>query len=260
MRHRLLAFASPAILAAIVPAQIPSLPAASRPRYVDFSRDLDRPGALVVIGTLGRCKEGRRERLPDGSLGGSTTSVAVSGTQYFKVQVQAPVQVRTPLYGRPGERLQVGFDVQLARLPDGRERRQLLDGAGSRVENDMLALFVLAPRPKGKDLELLHLIPFDAAQFPGPDGETGFVDAMHDFTAINQRVHDLTAAIAAVDQAEAGEQQRQARAALQRLLEQEIELRRPEHEALLRQHTAPLEQRAKKRLGDGKTTGGGDGG
>src|SRR5436190_12545011 len=87
------------LLLPLAAAQV-SLPGPGQPRYVDYSQDLGNPGAIVVAGTLGKWKEGKRERMPDGQLGGGGTVAAVSGTQYFKVPVTAAVQPRAVLHGK----------------------------------------------------------------------------------------------------------------------------------------------------------------
>ena len=235
------------LVAAVLPAQKAPLPASPQMRYVDFSADLDRTSTVVVVGTIGKLKEGKRERLADGNLGSGGASVSVSGTQYFKVPVTTTVAPRAAFVGKP-DKLQLAFDLQLARLPDGKEKRQVLTGNGAAIEEDTLVLVVAASKAKGKGLELLHVIPFDAAVDKGADPEAKFVDAMHDFWAVNQRVHDLRARLDAVDQAAAGESKQKALAALQELLDKKLELRQSTNDGLIAQHVGPLETRAKKRL------------
>lgn len=235
------------LLTGVLAAQNPALPASPQMRYVDFSADLDRTSTVVVVGTIGKFKEGKRERLADGNLGSGSANVSVSGTQYFKVPVTATVAPRAAFVGK-AEKLQIGFDVQLARLPDGKEKRQALTGNRAPVEEDTLALFVVAAKAKGKGLELLHVIPFDAAVDKGADPEKTFADTMHDFYVVNQRVHDLRARLDAVDQASGVEAKQKALAALKELLDKKVELKQTANDALLTQHVGPLETRAKKRL------------
>jgi len=231
-------------------------------RFVDFHAQLDQPGVVVAVGRLGRCKEGKRERLEDGKLGGGTTVTVVSGTQYFEVPVTTTLQPQVVFGSKDDdddakrrERLRLQFDIQLARLPDGSEQRQVLTGNGARLEEGTLALFVVAPAAKGKKqkgLDLLHTIPFDAKVDPGPDGEAKFVDAMRDFYIVNRRVADLEQALAAFDAAgegEAGASARQAALArLKELVDHPPELRIGDNDPLLMQHAGPLLARAQKRL------------
>jgi len=236
----------------LLPAQIPSLPTSPLMRHVDFSADLARPGVVVVVGKLGKLKEGKRERLADGSLGSNTQQVSVSGTQYFKVPVTGTIAPRATFVGKP-DKLVVAFDLQLARLPDGKEKRQSLTGNGAAIDEDLLAMFVLVPPTKGKGLDLLHVIAFDGTIDKGPDAEPRFVDTMHDFWAVNQRVHDLRERLDTVDKAADAASKQTALAALKELLEQKLELRQSQNDALLAQHVAPLEVRAKKRLDEAAT-------
>lgn len=228
---------------------MPTLAVSPQMRFVDFSRDLDRNGITVVVGRLGKCKEGKRERLADGQLGGAGAVSQVSGTQYFKIPVQAAIAAKTTLTGKP-DKLQLNFDVQLARLPDGKEQRQTTTGNGAALEDDMLALWVLAPRQKGKGLELLHVIPFDKKVDKGPDAELQFGDTMFDYYTVNRRASDLRAALEAAEKATTPESRKKQLATLRELLDQKVELRQSENDALLTQHVAPLAARAQKRLAD----------
>ena len=228
---------------------LPAMPAAAGPRYVDFSKDLARPGVLVVVGRFGKWKEGKRERLADGKLGGPMQSTAISGMQYFKVPVQAPVDPRTTFHGK-ADKIQLGFDVQVARLPDGKELRQSMTGNGASLAEDQFALFVIAPRDKGKGMALLHVIPFDPSVDEGADAEAGFTDTMHDFYVVNHRVHALETALAAVDKAADATAKAAAGKQLEELLAQEPELHRAKNDGLLAMHAAPLEQRARTRLAE----------
>lgn len=248
-----------ASLAAPALAQVPSLPtqpnvqslATGNHRYVDYSRELDDPNLLVVVGRLGPFKEGKRERLADGQLGGGGAVTVVSGTKFFRVPVQAPVVTQVTLHGQTGK-TPVGFDVQVARLPDGTERRQLVEPQGLELAEGTLALFVLQKQDKKKTLALRHVLPFDKNVDQGPEGELQFAEAMRDVHTVNGRVHALTKALAAYDQAEPGKPKEQALADLKQLLQQKPEMRQPRHDALLQQHTGPLEERARKRLDEAK--------
>jgi hypothetical protein len=250
------------LLVGLAPTQGLTMSASPQMRYVDFHAQLDRPGVVVAVGRLGRCREGRRERLEDGKLGGGTTVTSVSGTQYFVVPVTTTLQPQV-VFGKDDgdskrrERLRLQFDIQLARLPDGSEQRQVRTGNGARLEEGTLALFVVAPAAKDKKqkgLDLLHVIPFDAKLDPGPDGEAKFVDAMRDFYIVNRRVADLEQALAAFDAADEGEAGASARQAalarLKELVDHPPELRISQNDPLLVQHAGPLQARAQKRLAE----------
>ncbi|HEX5053212.1 MAG TPA: hypothetical protein VFZ65_15665 [Planctomycetota bacterium] len=246
------------LTAGLLPAQIAGqIPSTPQMRYVDFSRDLDRPGVAVVVGTLGKFKEGKRERLADGSLGSNTAKVSVSGTQYFKVPVQATITPRATFAG-DADKPSIAFDVQLARLPDGKEQRQSMTGNGASIEEGTLALFVIASKPKGKRLELLAVIPFDATVDKGPDAEPEFVDTMHDFWAVNQRVHDLQQQLDAADKATDAAAKDKALAALRELTKHDLELRKSQNDPLVSQYVAPLLARARKRIDEPAAPAGGE--
>jgi hypothetical protein len=237
-------------------AQVPPLPGAAatpQQRFVDFSRDLARPGVAVVTGRLGKLKEGRRERLPDGVLGGSGAVTVVAGTQYFRVPVETTVTPVATFVGAAGP-VPLAFELQLARLPDGSEHRQARTGTGASLAEGTLALFVTAPPEpgrgkKGKAHTLLHVIAFDAAADAGSDAQHTFVDAMHDVTTVNRRMHDLQVALDAHERAAPGEAKAAATKVLQDLLAAPPTLRQAANDALLTMHVAPLEQRARQRVG-----------
>lgn len=249
----------PLLVASELSAQVPPVPkppdiplpamnmAVGGGRYVDYAGGLDDPELIVAVGKLASWKEGKRERLADGKLGGSGSSSSVGGTQYFKVPATATLQPRLLLRGKNGK-VQVAFDLQLARLPDGKDQRQLLQDGAVTLTEDTLALFVLQKRDKQKHHTLLHALPFDPKVDKGIDGEPQFVDAMRDVHTINVRVHALTQALDGYDKADDGASRDKALQALRQLLAQKPEMRQPRQDGLLQQQCGPLEQRAKKRI------------
>lgn len=216
-------------------------------RYVDYAGELDDPELVVAVGKLGSWKEGKRERLADGKLGGGGSVSSVGGTQYFKVPATATLSPRLLLRGKNGK-VTVGFDLQVARLPDGKDQRQLLQDGAVALSEDTLALFVLQKRDKQKHYAMLHVLPFDPKVDKGSDGELQFVDAMRDVHTINDRVHALTQALDAYDKAAEGSLRSKALLQLGYLLDQKPEMKQPRNDGLLQQHCGPLEQRAKKRV------------
>ena len=96
-----------ALAPALLTAQQASVGGRSGPQFVEFHRDIDRPGAVVVVGRLGKCKEGRREKLENGQLGGGGTVSSISGTQFFKVPLTTTLVVRKALGGevKDGDKL-----------------------------------------------------------------------------------------------------------------------------------------------------------
>jgi hypothetical protein len=138
--------------------------------------------------------------------------------------------------------------VQLARLPDGNERRQTMTPDAAEVRQGMLALWVLVPPAKGRGLELVHVIAFDSAIDKGRDPEGGFAKAMADLVAINQRVPAFEQALAAFEVAVEPADVARARQKLQALLDEKVALLRPELDGLLQQKVGPFAQRARERL------------
>lgn len=243
-----------ALLATLVPLFLPQQPVnpaaivrSPQQRFVDFSADLDRVGVLVAVGALGKGREGRREKITDGKLGGGGSVVEVSGTQYFKATVTMPIEVRKALVGTPATKPTLQFELQIARLPDGSERRQLRDAAGTPIGDGLIGLFVLAPEPKGKHLRLLHVLAYDPKS--DPQGEAGFGDFARDVVAVNQHIAALRAGLAAVDAAKGDDAVAAAKKALQGLVDKRPEMLRTDDDVLLGSFVAPLEERARKRLG-----------
>ena len=219
-------------------------------QFVDFHDELDHRGFVAVVGTLDKTRDGKRRRLPEGKLTSGGGSVSVSGTQYFEVPVRASLRVRAILAGELKSKSKVKFDlrVQLARLPSGEERRQTMDGNAAEFEPGMLGLWVLAAADKGRGMQLRHVIPFDPKVGGEIYDEGKFVDAMADFVTINKRVARLEQGLQAFDAAVEAADRVKARAGLSALLEEDIELRRPELDGLLQSRCGPWEDRARKRL------------
>ena len=242
-----------ALLATVVSLALPQQPTnpaaiarSPQQRFVDFSADLDRVDVVVAIGALGKGREGRREKIDDGKLGGGGSVIEVSGTQYFKATVTMPLEIRRILDGKPVNKPTLQFELQIARLPDGKERRQLRDAAGTPIGDGLIGLFVLAPEQKGKHLRLLHVIAYDPKS--DAQGEAGFGDFARDVVVVNRHIAALRAATAAVDEAKGDEARTAARTALQELVDKRPEMLRTDDDSLLTSFVAPLEERARKRL------------
>lgn len=240
---------------ALVPAQTFQVSSTMQTRYVDFHRDLDRSGVVVVIGNLGKMKEGKRQRLKTGKLGGGGVVQQISGTQYFKVPVKTTIKPRITLTGK-AQKLRLEFEIQLSRLPDGSDHRQLRTGNAVELSEDTLAMFVVAPALKGKKgknkkskaLELLHVIPFDAKYDKGPDAGQQYADTMRDFYDVNRHVADIEAALADFDAAIDDAASKSALRRMQKLMDKQLEMRITKNDRLLQMYVTPLEARMKKRL------------
>lgn len=230
---------------------MPTLAVSPQMRFVDFSKDLDRNGITVVLGKLGKCKEGKRERLADGQLGGA--GAGESGEWHPILQGAC-----ASLDRREDHPLRQGRQAadQLRRPAGATPRRQGTtpgdDRNGAALEDDMLALWVLAPRAKGKGLQLLHVIPFDKKVDKGPYGELQFGDAMSDYYTVNRRV-DVTT-FAPRWRPWRRPPTRRARkkqlAALRELLEQKVGTAPKRERCAADPARGPLEARAQKRLAE----------
>lgn len=163
--------------------------------------------------------------------------------------VTAKVQVRSTFQGKV-DNPALAFDVQVARLPDGKEQRQTMLPNAAKLGDGTLALFVLRPRPKGKGHELVVVIPFDQQQDTAHDAEAGFVDTMHDFYVVNRHVLDLEQALRAFDAAATGKAREEAAKVLQQLVEKRPELKQAANDNLWSQHASALETRARQRLAE----------
>lgn len=239
-------------LAMLCVCALPQLPTARTPasaeqRFVDFSADLARPGVHVVIGELTRLRDGKRERMRDGALGNASSSVSISGIVFYKVAVTGRVDVAETLAGKDIDgRLDLAFDVQWAKLPDGSERRQSLTGNGARIEKDMRALWVVEDPPKGSTRKLLHVIAADPDG--GDDAEASFATDMKDFVAINRRIAELVAALDGVEPKDGLAVPESAIAELRKVADAELECLDPANQGLVSTRVEPLVQRAKKKL------------
>jgi len=236
--------------------QLPQLPAVTignggaLQRYVDFHTQFDRPGFCAVVGTLEKLKETKqRERLKDPApLGSGGARVVLSGGQYFKSIVRTEVVPRAVFAGATKGNVEIECELQVYRTADGSEHWQTRTPEHCAIEEGTLALFVLVPGPGGRKQQLLNMIPFDAQADAGASPQDRFVDAMHDFVAINKRVHDLEAGIAAVTGARDDVSLQKAKQALTDLLAATVDLHQPEQRTLLQSRAGPFEQKARELL------------
>lgn len=213
-------------------------------RFVDFHADLDRKGAIAVVGQLDKIKEGKREKLKDGVPAGTgAVRVAIGGTQYFKAPAKVAVTARATFVGDQKPKVEFECELQVARDNDGVERYQSRTPENCPIEVGVLALFVLAPAAPGKKPVLLHVLPYDAKADQSPER---FVDTMHDFVAINRRVLALEQGIETVQRAGNDAELAAAKAALTALLAAPVALHQPEQQSLLDGQAGPFERRARE--------------
>ncbi len=267
-----------AALVAQVP--LPPMPVSpqARARFIDFSAELMDRNVTVVLGRLGRMKEGPKKKLEDkdAHLGAGNTVSRISGTQFYKAPVRVRLLVGSWLCGcrsgvTPGKHLTIASEIQLARLPDGNYQRQLLGGSRATLEDDMFGLWVLAKASRGKTYEIRHAVPRPEKQERRGDTppERAFEEDMEDHVAINKRIADLRMALqgamgkaVGADGDGEGTARREdrdtaaARRTLQGILDRKVALKNLANAQLLEQHAGPWERRArellKKPAGDGK--------
>ena len=217
-------------------------------RFLDLGSKLDQKGFAVVLGTLSKAKESKREKLEDGKLGGASMVSVVSGTQWFKTQVTGTMLVRELLYGTLPQKAAIQFEQQVARLPDGKEKRQLRDDSGAELVEGTLGAFVVELGAKGMPLQLVRFVPFDSSHYASTDAEAAFAEEMADMVAVNVHVAALRQRLTMLDEARDEAAAKGAREALTDQLGKRPTMKRTEDEILLTVHAAPLEQRAQKAL------------
>ena len=230
-------------------AQAPKMPDLTETRFVDFHRDLARKDVVVVIGTLGKAKEGKR--VADGKAEVVGSDGATVKATFFKVAMQAKVEARVALAG-DADKVVIAYELRIAKLP-GDQQHQESKIVGASMTEGMLAMFVLAPRDKGDGHSLVHVIECKSFAQRSPDKEAVFVETVRDFYAINRRMLDLGNALEASEKAQDDEARRSALKSLQKLVDDPLRLLRAQSDKLIAEHVAPLEARAKKRLAEAGT-------
>lgn len=163
--------------------------------FVDFSADLDRVTVKLGLGELGKFRDGKRTRIKDADahVGTGSSVSRVSGTQYYRVKSRTTLDLDTVLSGAAGKtKLPLEFDVQLAKMPGGELRRQVLSKQQGQIEvtEGMYGLWILETDPKQKTLHrVVHVIPQ-----PKDMKRARFIEDVHDMLAINRRLNELKAA------------------------------------------------------------------
>jgi len=215
-------------------------------QFVDFASDLGKPSFCLVAGTLGKITEGKKERLKggEGSLDEGGVMASVSGTVFTKVQATAKLLVSKPLHGTKDDTLTVAFDMQVAKLGDGGQRRHFLLTPRVPLEDGMLALWFLE-RDKGK-LTIARVVRLDPKK---PTNAETFTRLCVDLYAVNVRIAELKAAHDNALRSRATDK-KGAIAVLQKALEKPCTLLEAGSENWRRMEIDPLEQKVRKVLED----------
>lgn len=220
--------------------------------FVDLSPHLGQRDVTVAIGTIDRLKDGKRERLKDGTdLGGLGSSMQVSGTVFYKIQATFAPKLTEVLAGDPlksGTR--VHCELQAATLPSGERQQRFRTESRALADEDALALFVLRKGKRG--FEVAEVVVADPALDKGA-GESGdlaasFTKRAHDVFAVSQRMHRLRDALEVADSLLARDTKASATVPLRDLLAEKPSLAEPTHEAWLSMHCGPLERALKDKL------------
>jgi hypothetical protein len=219
-------------------------------QFVDFAEELGKPDTVVVVGRLPKVTEGHRERMKDeeGDLGEGGTNIKMSGTTFYRVASTARLQVVKGLHGVGKDpTLALAFDAQVARLDRGGARRHFLVKPRVRCEDGMLGLFVLRKDKAG--LDVVQVVRFERSGEAVPaDVEAAFLKRAEDLFLINQRLHELRAALdEATFQKERGERKAGANR-LRAVLDKSVKMLSEEDQGLLNAHVGPLEKRARDLL------------
>ena len=224
--------------------------------FVDYSKDLGLVTVSAVFGQLDKFRDGRRKRIKDkdAHVGAHGSVSRVSGTQYYRVQSKTHLLVAAELGGKQLEKKKVPlvFDVQLARMPDGTETRQILGSTRESLETGVDYLFVVQKDTKKKSYRILHAIERPKDQKP-----ESFRKDAEDIAAINRRIVELRDALASAKQLREKDPE-VAVGTLEKAVadDRKVELREPENDQLVRRHVEPWVQRVRdlvaeirKRLG-----------
>ncbi len=239
-------------LSGLLTAQLPTpgsttlrLLSGNQQRFVDFSDQLDRAQASVVVGTLGKFRDGKKKRVdsPKAHTGGIGTVIRASGTQYFEVQTRTKIAVEDCPAGKPLKgKVSLAFKVQLTRRSDGSVQRMVIGAERQELEAGMRALFVLDRAPKSKGYHIVHVIPMKVGQ-----KKADFAKDVTDFVAVNQRLSALRRLHAEAKDV-ATVEAKKVIAKCEALLDEEIEFENTANERLELTVLRPWEARLKKRV------------
>lgn len=244
-----LAFLSASALAA-QPAFATSTPGGSG--FVDLSPHLGQRDVVVGIGTIDRLKDGKRERLKDGTdLGGLGSSMQVAGTVFHKIQATFAPKLSEVLLGEPLKSgATVRCELQAATLPSGERQQRFRTESRALASEDALALFVLRKGKRG--FEVAEVVAADAAIDKGAGGSgdlaAGFAKRAHDVFTVSQRMQRLRDALEGAESLLARGGKPEATVPLRALLAEKPTLAEPTHEAWLSMHCGPLERALRDKL------------
>jgi len=215
-------------------------------QFVDFTPHLSWTTTRLALGKVGKFRDGKRERIKDPKAHVGSTGVVsrVSGTQFFRVKTRSRLALDEFLVGpRKVSKLDLAFEAQLARMPDGSMRRQIVSKTLGQAElkAGTYGMWILeAGTRRKKTHTVLHVI-------PQPAGMTrpAFVKDMQDMLVINQRLAQLKAAL---EEAQRGKQRGKPMPEIRKALDavlaaKRLVLRNPENDRWIPRALAPWEER-----------------
>jgi hypothetical protein len=218
------------------------LPQGQALSFLDYTGELQKPSFVLVVGTLGKVTEGKKERLKpgEGTLDEGGVSTSVSGTVFAKVQATAKLAVGKALHGTAEPALTIAFDLQTAKLNDGAQKRHFLLTPRVALEDGMLGLFFLE---KVKDkLTVTRVLRHDPKKNVTAETFTRLCEDLH---ALNAYLSELRFACEAATKLQATDRKK-AVEVLRKALQKKPELRESQGEQWRRMEVAPQEQKAKE--------------
>jgi hypothetical protein len=163
----------------------------SRLGFIDFSEELAKPGVAVVFGALSKFTEGKKERI-EGDLGIGNSKVVNMGTVFYKIECTGEIGVTDAFFGDvKGKSVAVEFDLQLAKLFDGKEQRQILTNPRHTFETPFTALWVLEKEKGKKNYRITRAEKFDPKNEKSADPATVIRKRAGDHYGINRRKADF---------------------------------------------------------------------
>lgn len=220
--------------------------------FVDLSPHLGQRDVVVGIGTIDRLKDGKRERLKDGTdLGGLGASMQVAGTVFYKVQATFAPKLTEVLLGeapKPGTTARC--ELQAATLPSGERQQRFRTASRAQATDGALALFVLRKDKRG--FEVAEVVAADPAIDKGAGGSgdlaANFTKRAQDVFTVSLRMQRLRDALDVADSLLARGGKPEATVPLRTLLAEKPTLAEPTHEAWLSMHCGPLERALRDKL------------
>ncbi|MFN0207221.1 MAG: hypothetical protein ACKVS6_13030 [Planctomycetota bacterium] len=228
----------------------------SRAGFVDFSEELAKPGVAVVFGTMTKVTEGRRERI-EGDLGIGNSKVVNMGTVFYKIESTGEINITEAFFGEvKGKSVTVAFDLQLARLFDGKESRQILSNPKHVFETPLTGIWVLEKEKNKKNYRVSRLDKFDIKAEKSADPDTVMRKRANDRFGINRRKADYVALLDSYNVAKTDKDKGNIAKKLKAALDNKPKWQLVETDSIANGQLAPYEKRAKEAVEEYEKTAG----